>query len=131
MKILLDMNMPMVWEAFLRDAGHTAIHWSRVGAIRALDEEIMAWAREHDHVVFTHDLDFGSLLFLTNATAPSVIQIRAEHILPKFVGAAVLETLEIAATALEDGALVIIDPRRHRIRLLPLTPLSESSTKTQ
>lgn len=96
-------------------------HWSRVGAIRALDEEIMAWARDHDHVVFTHDLDFGSLLFLTNATAPSVIQIRAEHILPKSVGAAVLETLEIAATALEDGALVIIDPRRHRIRLLPLT----------
>ncbi|WP_295409420.1 DUF5615 family PIN-like protein [uncultured Thiocystis sp.] len=122
MNILLDMNVPMVWEAFLREAGHAAIHWSRIGAIRALDKEIMAWARDHDHVVLTHDLDFGSLLFLTHATAPSVIQLRAEHILPKFVGAAVLETLEMAATALEEGALVTIDPRRHRIRLLPLHP---------
>ncbi|MBK5965287.1 hypothetical protein CCR95_14630 [Thiocystis minor] len=122
MNILLDMNVPMVWEAFLREASHAAIHWSRIGAIRALDEEIMAWARDHDHVVFTHDLDFGSLLFLTNATAPSVIQVRAEFFLPKFTGAAVLETLETAATALRDGALVTIDPRRHRIRLLPLHP---------
>jgi predicted nuclease of predicted toxin-antitoxin system len=120
MKILLDMNMPIVWDEFLREAGHAPIHWSRVGDIRAPDDEIMAWAREHDHIVLTHDLDFGSLLFLTNAAAPSVIQIRAEHILPRFVGAAVLETLAIAAKPLEEGALVTIDPRRQRIRLLPL-----------
>jgi predicted nuclease of predicted toxin-antitoxin system len=120
MNILLDMNIPQVWEAFLRDAGHSAIHWSRVGDIRALDEEIMAWARDNDHVVLTHDLDLGSLLFLTNATAPSVVQIRAENVLPQFVGAAVLETLDVAAETLEEGALATIDPRRHRIRLLPL-----------
>ena len=82
----------------------------------------MEWARNNNHVVLTHDLDFGSLLFLTNATEPSVIQIRAEHILPKFVGTAVLETLDVAGKRLDDGALVTIDPRRHRIRLLPLQP---------
>ncbi len=120
MNILLDMNMPEVWEEFLRAAGHTAIHWSRVGDIRALDEEIMEWARIQGQIVLTHDLDFGSLLFLTNASAPSVIQIRAEHILPRFVGPAVLETLDVAARMLEAGALVTIDPRRQRIRLLPL-----------
>jgi predicted nuclease of predicted toxin-antitoxin system len=70
MKIVLDMNIPEVWEEFLRNAGHEAIHWSRIGDIRADDDAIMAWAREHGHVVFTHDLDFGSLLFTTNATAP-------------------------------------------------------------
>jgi predicted nuclease of predicted toxin-antitoxin system len=120
MKILLDMNMPGVWEAFLNAAGHSAIHWSRVGDIRADDTEIMDWARSNSHMVLTHDLDFGSLLFLTNATAPSVVQVRAEHIVPKIVGAAVLEALAVAADALESGALVTIDPRRHRIRLLPL-----------
>ena len=120
MNILLDMNMQEVWGRFLRDAGHAAIHWSRVGDIRAPDDEIMEWARVQGHVVLTHDLDFGSLLFLTNATAPSVIQIRAEHILPRFVGEAVLETLDVAARMLDAGALVTIDPRRHRIRLLPL-----------
>jgi predicted nuclease of predicted toxin-antitoxin system len=83
----------------------------------------MEWARIQGQVVLTHDLlDFGSLLFLANTSAPSVIQIRAEHILPTFVGPAVLETLDVAARMLEAGALVTIDPRRRRIRLLPLHP---------
>lgn len=120
MKVVLDMNMPEIWEQFLTAAGHSAIHWSRIGDIRADDTDIMAWARANGHVVLTHDLDFGSLLFLTNATAPSVIQVRAEHILPKFLGAAVLEALDVTAPMLASGALVTIDPRRHRIRLLPL-----------
>ncbi|WP_414718129.1 DUF5615 family PIN-like protein [Thiocapsa sp. UBA6158] len=80
----------------------------------------MAWARERGHVVFTHDLDFGSLLFATNAAAPSVLQLRVQHIVPDVVGDAVLETLIIAVDSLNSGALVKIDPRRHRIRLLPL-----------
>jgi len=120
MKILLDMNLPEVWERFLNDAGHVAIHWSRVGDIRAFDEQIMDWARVRGYVVLTHDLDFGSLLYVTNAKSPSVIQIRAEPILPGSVGPIVLEALDVAARMLKEGALVTIDPRRHRIRLLPL-----------
>ena len=33
MNILLDMNVPEIWEELLRNAGHYAIHWSRVGDI--------------------------------------------------------------------------------------------------
>ena len=33
-------------------------------------------------IVFTHDLDFSSLLFATGAKAPSVIQLRVQNILP-------------------------------------------------
>lgn len=120
MKIVLDMNIPEVWEGFLNKAGHKAIHWSRIGDIRADDPEIMGWARAHGHVVFTHDLDFGSLLFATNAKAPSVVQLRVEHIIPEIFGDAVLEALSTSAEALRSGALVTIDPRRHRVRLLPL-----------
>jgi predicted nuclease of predicted toxin-antitoxin system len=120
MKIVLDMNIPEVWESYLKAAGYEAIHWSRIGDIRADDVEIMAWAREHSHLVFTHDLDFGSMLFATNAKAPSVLQLRVEHIVPDSVGDTVLEALNTAGEALRTGALVTIDPRRHRIRLLPL-----------
>jgi predicted nuclease of predicted toxin-antitoxin system len=42
----------------------------------------MAWAREHRHVVFTHDLDFSSVLALTSATGPSIIQVRSHNVLP-------------------------------------------------
>ncbi|MEA3642706.1 MAG: DUF5615 family PIN-like protein [Lamprobacter sp.] len=120
MKLLLDMNMPGVWVDFLRAAGHSAVHWREIGDIRAEDREIMSWARENDYVVLTHDLDFGALLYLTEATAPSVVQLRAEHILPRHLGDVVLEALITAAKPLAEGALVVIDPRRHRIRLLPL-----------
>jgi predicted nuclease of predicted toxin-antitoxin system len=120
MKIVLDMNIPEVWEDFLRGGGHEAIHWSRIGDIRADDDAIMEWARDHGYVVFTHDLDFGSLLFTTNAAAPSVLQVRVQHIVPGVVGDAVLEALVTAADALKLGALVTVDPRRHRIRMLPL-----------
>ena len=40
----------------------------------------MAWAGEHGSVVFTHDLDFGSLLALTQAVGPSVIQVRTQDV---------------------------------------------------
>jgi len=43
----------------------------------------MAWAREHVHVVFTHDLDFGTLLALTRASGPSVIQVGSQDVLPE------------------------------------------------
>jgi predicted nuclease of predicted toxin-antitoxin system len=120
MKLLLDMNMPGVWIDFLRAAGFTAVHWRDIGDIRAEDHEIMSWARENGYVVLTHDLDFGALLYLTEATAPSVVQLRAEHILPQYMGDAVLEALDTATEPLAEGALIVIDPRRHRIRLLPL-----------
>ena len=57
--ILVDMNLSPDWVAFLQSHGHTAVHWSTVGDIRALDPEIMEWARNNGHIVLTHDLDFG------------------------------------------------------------------------
>lgn len=38
----------------------------------------MAWALTNDYIVFTHDLDFGTLLAITQADAPSVIQVRSQ-----------------------------------------------------
>jgi len=65
MNLLLDMNIPEIWMPFLSDAGHRATHWSRVGDIRAEDTAIMRWAKTHGQVIFTNDLDFGALLYLT------------------------------------------------------------------
>jgi predicted nuclease of predicted toxin-antitoxin system len=76
MNLLLDMNIPEIWVPFLSEAGHRATHWSRVGDIRAEDTAIMRWAKAHGQVIFTNDLDFGALLYLTDGLAPSVVQIR-------------------------------------------------------
>jgi len=35
----------------------------------------MSYAQDHGYVVFTHDLDFGTLLALTRARGPSVVLV--------------------------------------------------------
>ena len=64
MKVLVDMNLSPAWVNALREAGHQATHWSSIGPFTAPDRDVMAWARERQHIVLTHDLDFGTLLAL-------------------------------------------------------------------
>ena len=53
----------------------------------------MGWAVANQYVVFTHDLDFGTLLALTHAVGPSVIQVRGQDILPDHMGSLILAAL--------------------------------------
>ncbi len=119
MRILLDMNLSPAWVQFLTEAGYDVMHWSEVGPANATDTEIMEWARNHSFIVFTHDLDYGSLLFSTKAVAPSVIQLRCEDIRPTSVGRLILQALNDAERQLLAGALVTVDARKNRIHLLP------------
>ncbi len=120
MKLVVDMNLSPEWIPLLRSHGHDAMHWAEVGDVRAPDAEIMAWARSSGAVVITHDLDFGILLALTSATGPSVIQVRVHDTLPFAIGGLVLAVLEDHSEALGNGALVTVDPRGARIRVLPI-----------
>jgi predicted nuclease of predicted toxin-antitoxin system len=49
-----------------------------IGAATATDSILFAYAQHNRLVVFTHDLDFGTLLAHTRASGPSVIQVRAQ-----------------------------------------------------
>jgi predicted nuclease of predicted toxin-antitoxin system len=117
--ILVDMNLSPEWVPLLERHGYAAKHWSLVGDPRATDQAIMAWASTNDHVVFTHDLDFGTMLALSHATGPSVIQVRGQDVLPDHMGPLVVAALQQHETDLEKGALVVIDERRSRVRILP------------
>jgi len=90
MKIIIDMNLSPLWVQLLADAGHEVVHWSMIGEPNASDREIMAWARSNGFIVFTHDLDFGTILASTDAEAPSVFQIRTQDISPHNIGDLVL-----------------------------------------
>lgn len=119
MKFVIDMNLSPRWADFLRDEGWEARHWSAVGDPCATDQVIMAWAKEHDYVVFTHDLDFGALLAATQAEGPSVIQVRAQNVLPEDIGKVVATGIRGLQAELQRGALISIDPERARARILP------------
>jgi predicted nuclease of predicted toxin-antitoxin system len=80
----------------------------------------MAWALANQHVVFTHDLDFGTALALTHAAGPSVFQIRGQDVLPSRMGSLVIAALRQHESDLAAGALVVIDASKCRVRVLPL-----------
>ena len=97
MKFLIDVNLP-----------------------GAVDSEIFDCAAANGWIVFTHDLDFGLLLATLRTNRPSVIQVRAQDVLPSAIGDIVLRAVRTAKPHLEAGALVTVDSFRQRIRLLPI-----------
>jgi predicted nuclease of predicted toxin-antitoxin system len=126
MKVLLDMNLAPSWVVFLQEEGFEAVHWSAVGNPRASDNTIMEWARRGGYVVFTHDLDFSALLAAVETTGPSVLQVRAQDVLPESLGQSVVDCLRMHAAALEQGAIVSVDSISSRVRVLPIRGRGES-----
>jgi len=119
LQIVIDMNLSPDWVPLLSAHGWLAVHWSVIGDPRATDAEIMAWSIANQRVVFTHDLDFGTLLALTHATGPSVLQVRTQDVLPGHLGPIVLAALRQHESDLAAGALVVVDEARCRVRILP------------
>jgi predicted nuclease of predicted toxin-antitoxin system len=70
-------------------------------------------------VLVTHDLDFAAILATSEATGPSVVQIRQQDPLSPELVRLLLDAITIAAPALSGGAVVTIHEDRSRIRLLP------------
>jgi predicted nuclease of predicted toxin-antitoxin system len=120
MKLLVDMNLSPRWITLLADAGIEARHWSTLGPANAPDAEIMTYARANDYVVLTHDLDFSAILAATHGEKPSVVQIRTDDLNLNEIGEQVVAALLQMTSDLEEGALLTIDPKRTRLRLLPL-----------
>ncbi len=69
----------------------------------------MNYARTGGYIVFTHDLDFGTILALTQTMSPSVVQVRAQNILPSHLAVTVITVLRSNQEPLEQGALIVVD----------------------
>jgi predicted nuclease of predicted toxin-antitoxin system len=118
--ILVDMNLSPDWVPVLQRNGWPAVHWINVGDPRATDRLIMDWAAANNHIVFTHDLDFGTALALTHAVGPSVLQIRARDVMPDHLSPIVVAALRQHNDDLAAGALVVVDESTCRVRILPI-----------
>jgi predicted nuclease of predicted toxin-antitoxin system len=122
MKILVDMNLSPVWVSAFAEVGIEAVHWSEIGDPGAADAVLMDWARINSHVVFTHDLDFGTALALTQLNGPSIIQVRTHDVTPNYLLKTILDIVQQNKLTLESGALIVVDEARSRLRILPLMP---------
>jgi len=80
----------------------------------------MDWALANGYIVFTHDLDFGTMLALMHSTGPSVLQVRADDVLPDHLDGVVIAALRQSEPALASGSLVVVDEIKCRVRILPI-----------
>ena len=90
------MNLSPDWCQALSQFGIESIHWSNVGEPTAPDKILMEWAKSNGYFVFTHDLDFGSILAATQADAPSVVQVRVQDTFPEVLVNTVVAVLGVS-----------------------------------
>jgi predicted nuclease of predicted toxin-antitoxin system len=96
------------------------VHWSELGPATTPDPAIMVYATSNEFVILSNDLDFGVALATANKERPSVMQIRGDDLRPLSIGNQVVLALRQMRTELEEGALITLDSKRTRLRLLPL-----------
>jgi predicted nuclease of predicted toxin-antitoxin system len=122
LKFLVDSAVSPLLAAELRRIGHDAVHTVERGLVSSADEIVLLNAFQEGRIVVTSDTDFGELLAQSGASRPSVILFRRSSGKP----AAEFELLAIALKnsevleALLLGAVIVLDPRRVRIRRLPV-----------
>jgi predicted nuclease of predicted toxin-antitoxin system len=118
--LLVDMNLSVEWVGVFRSSGFSATHWSEVGGVSANDAKVMRFALDQHMIVFTHDLDFGTMLAFSHAHGPSVFQLRTPNVLPERMGDLVTAALRQYESVLAAGALVVLDAKQSRVRILPI-----------
>ena len=122
MRFLIDNALSVRVAERLRDKGHDAIHVRDLGLGAAPDEAIFDRALTDARVIVSADTDFGTLLALRQSTAPSVILFRRGATLrPKQQAALLVANLPAVSNELLAGCVVIIEPDRLRVRLLPIS----------
>ena len=120
MKLILDMNISPKLVNLLIQRNINAKHWCMVGENDAKDSEIFAYAKENDCIIVTSDLDFTTILSVSQAKKPSIIQIRKQNLHLATLAEALSVLVNRWENELQSGAILTLDMNKDRIRLLPL-----------
>jgi predicted nuclease of predicted toxin-antitoxin system len=121
MRFLIDNALSPQLAEILRASGHDAAHVCEMGMGDAPDLAIFERAASDGRTIVSADTDFGTLLALRNASAPSVILFRGgTPRRPGTVAALLLANLDRLAPILAAGAVVVFDEDRTRVRALPI-----------
>lgn len=105
----------------LNAIGHDAVHVSEFGLSSAEDAEILSFAADSRRILVSADTDFGALLALREATAPSVILFRTRSQRSTEAQFTLLrDLLPLFAQDLSIGSVLVVADDRVRVRRLPL-----------
>ncbi|MBI3185846.1 MAG: DUF5615 family PIN-like protein [Myxococcales bacterium] len=120
MKIVADINISAAIVAGLRSLGHDIERADAFLPPTATDTEIAAVAAQLAGIIVTRDQDFSMLLALSEASAPSVINLRHARTDPEFLINVLDRAIRRHAAGLATGAIVTVDERGVRVHLLPI-----------
>jgi predicted nuclease of predicted toxin-antitoxin system len=120
-RFLVDENLSRRLVTALAIAGHDVVHVADLDLRSAPDVDILKAARARGRTIISSDTDFGTLLAEERASAPSMILMRRlSNRRADELSALILANLDDVADALEQGAVIVIEETRIRVRLLPL-----------
>ena len=80
----------------------------------------MALALEQDRLLITTDTDFGTILALSGADGPNVLLLRGVGDTIDERVSAILDILPRVEYELSEGAGIVLEPDRYRVRFLPV-----------
>ena len=120
MRFLVDNALSPILAFHLRNLGHDAVHVRDYQLHAAADEIVLSRAALEERILITKDTDFGDLLAESGSAEPSVILFRRTSGEPDVQ----IELLRKILAGLEDSlrecCIIVIEPRRVRIRKLPI-----------
>lgn len=120
LKFLVDACVDVRLAQWLREQGHDARHLRDENLQKLPNGKIFAKAIAEDCVVITHDLDFGEIAALTHGHKTSVIVFRLHNPRIARLTERLATVLSDCAPVLREGAVVIVEDSRHRVRSLPI-----------
>jgi len=119
-RFLADMGVDLRVVEWLRRSGYDAVHLRELGWHRMPDGEIFEKAGGEGRVILTFDLDFGEIAAFSTGKRASVIVFRLQNARAAHVIERLAATLAPAMPELEEGAVVVVEETRHRIRRMPV-----------
>jgi predicted nuclease of predicted toxin-antitoxin system len=119
-RILVDMSVDIRVADALRAQGHDVLHLRDLGLHRMPNGEIFRKSLVEDRVVVTSDLDFGEIAAAIGSSKGKVVLLRLQNFRAGHVIQRLTAVLPRVESELADGAVVIIEEARHRVRRLPI-----------
>ena len=121
MRFLIDNALSPIIARALRDTGHDAIHVRDIHMEAENDRIVLARAGEEERILISADTDFATLLAKWHQPKPSVILFRGGmDRRPERQVDLLLANLPAIRKPLEEGAIVVFDKSRIRVRSLPI-----------
>jgi predicted nuclease of predicted toxin-antitoxin system len=120
MRFLADMGVSLRVVSWLRELGHNVVHLRDEGLQRLPNGDIFQKGFAEQRIVLTFDLDFGEILAESTGKIVSVVLFRLRDSRTEVVIQRLEAVLDQSSAELLQGAIVVVEHGRLRVRKLPI-----------